>query len=80
MDTSSTVPEYPPTSTKSSALNGLNSMIMMPPAKFCTVPLSAIPMAIPPPASNAAIEVVSIPNAPIVMMMSIIVIAMLTML
>ena len=43
---------------KSPALKGLNASNISPPAKFCTVPDSAIPIAIPPAASNAANEVV----------------------
>ena len=47
---------------KSPALNGLKASSMIPPAKFCTDPESAIPIAKPPAASRAAIEVVSIPS------------------
>ena len=38
-----------------------------PPEKFCNVPLRAIPIATPPPASSAASEVVLTPSVPIVM-------------
>ena len=65
---------------KSPVLNGRKIRSMIPPAKFCTVPFNAIPIAIPPPASRAAREVVSIPNVPTVVMISMIVRAMLTML
>ena len=70
IDTAVTVPEYPWASMKSPALKGLNASIIMPPAKFCTVPLKAMPMAIPPAASSAAIEVVLMPRVPIVMIIS----------
>ena len=39
-------------------------MIIRPPAKFCSVPLSAMPMAMPPAASRAAREEVLTPSAP----------------
>ena len=42
---------------------------MMPPAKFWTVPLIAMPMAMPPAASRAAREVVLMPRVPIITMM-----------
>ena len=76
--TSETVPEYPfSVSMKSPALNGLKTSIMMPPAKFWTVPLSAMPMAIPPAASRAASDVVFTPSVPTVMTTSIMVSDML---
>ena len=80
MVTSLTVPEKPCASMKSPALKGRKTRIMIPPAKFWTVPFSAIPIAIPPPASKAANDVVSTPRAPTVTMIRIIVSAMLTML
>ena len=42
----------------------------MPPAKFCTVPLRAIPIAIPPAASTAASDVVFTPSVLTVIMIS----------
>ena len=65
---------------KSPALNGLNTRIIRPPAKFCIVPLRAIPIARPPPVRRAAIDDVSIPTVPIVMMTSMIVRTILVML
>ena len=41
-----------------------------PPAKFCSVPLKAIPMATPALAKMAINELVSMPNTPITVMMS----------
>ena len=64
--TSITVPETPEAVTKSPALNGLNISNIIPPAKFCTVPDNAIPIAIPPAVSRAANEVVSTPSVPMV--------------
>ena len=49
----------------------------MPPAKFCRVPLIAIPIANPEPAISATSDVVSMPNAPITIIISIIVNVML---
>ena len=43
---------------------------MMPPAKFCRVPLRAMPTAMPPAASRAAREVVLMPRVLTVRMMS----------
>ena len=62
MDTVFTVPIYPCASMKSPDLKGLNARIIMPPAKFCTVPLRAMPIAIPPAARSAASEVVFTPR------------------
>ena len=64
--TSMTVPDSPPALMKSPALKGRKIRSMMPPAKFCTVPESAIPIAIPPAVSRAAKEVVSTPRVPMV--------------
>ena len=50
----------------------------MPPAKFCTVPDSAMPIAIPPAASSAASEVVFTPRVDTVTMISSTVREMLT--
>ena len=41
-----------------------------PPAKFCSVPLSAMPMATPALAKMAINELVSMPSTPITVMMS----------
>ena len=60
--TSTTLPMMPCASMKSPALKGLKASNMIPPAKFCTVPDSAIPIAKPPAARSAAIEVVSTPS------------------
>ena len=43
-------------------MKGLKIMSIRPPAKFCTVPLRAMPSAMPPAASRAASEVVLIPS------------------
>ena len=60
--TSITLPNTPCASTRSPALKGLKASDIRPPAKFCTVPDSAIPIARPPAASSAAREVVSTPS------------------
>ena len=44
-------------------------MIITPPAKFCKVPLNAMPMANPAEASNATNELVLIPKMPMMAMM-----------
>lgn len=62
-----TVPDCPCASMKSPTLYGLNSKTITPPAKFCSVPLNAIPTANPAEANTATNDVVSIPNIPIMM-------------
>lgn len=57
-----TVPVNPCASMKSPTLYGFKSRISTPPAKFCNVPLSAIPIATPADANNAMKELVSIPS------------------
>lgn len=63
-----TVPLCPWASKKSPTRNGLNKRIITPPAKFCNVPLNAIPIATPAEAKRAINELVSIPNTLISMM------------
>ena len=78
MFTSLTVPLTPWVVMKSPALKGLKIRRMIPPAKFWTVPLKAIPIAIPPAARMAASEVVLIPRVPMVMSIRMTVRVMLT--
>ena len=54
---------------KSPTLNGLNSMIITPPAKFCKVPLKAMPIAKPAEANKATSELVLMPKMPTMAMM-----------
>lgn len=65
---SRTVPLWPCASIKSPTLKGLKSRIITPPAKFCSVPLNAIPMATPAEAKRAMNELVSMPRIPIIIM------------
>ena len=57
-----TVPVCPCASMKSPTWNGLNIRIITPPAKFCNVPLNAMPIARPADAKIATNDVVSIPR------------------
>ena len=61
-----TVPDWPCASMKSPTRYGLKSSTITPPAKFCNVPLRAIPIARPADANNATNEVVSIPRMPMI--------------
>ena len=47
---------------KSPTLNGLNKMMITPPAKFCKVPLNAMPMANPAEARRATNDEVLTPK------------------
>ena len=60
--TSTTFARIPCASIRSPALKGLKANSISPPAKFCTVPDSAIPIAKPPAANSAARDVVSTPS------------------
>ena len=63
-----TFPLCPCASIVSPTLKGLNNKIITPPAKFCNVPLNAIPMATPAEANKAIKELVSMPNTLIMVM------------
>ena len=55
---------------KSPTLKGLNRRIITPPAKFCSVPLRAMPMATPADANRAMNDEVSMPRMLTMTMMS----------
>ena len=59
-----TLPSKPWAEMKSPTLKGRNSMIITPPAKFCKVPLKAIPIANPADANKATNELVLMPKMP----------------
>ena len=57
-----TLPSKPCAEMKSPTLKGLNRMIITPPAKFCKVPLKAMPMANPAEANKATNDEVLMPK------------------
>ena len=65
-----TTPSWPWAEMKSPTLKGLNMMMTTPPAKFCKVPLKAIPMAKPAEARRATSEEVLTPRIPIIMIIN----------